>query len=82
MILGRNDNAIMIPSNAVIPQARNKQVAAYRNGIAKMVKIETGVRDSSMIQVINGLQAGDTLITTGLLFVKPESRIKLTKIVN
>jgi hypothetical protein len=35
-----------------------------------------------MIQVINGLQAGDTLITTGLLFVKPESRIKLTKIVN
>jgi membrane fusion protein, multidrug efflux system len=82
MILGRNDNAIMIPSNAVIPQARNKQVAAYRNGIATMVKIETGVRDSSMIQVINGLQAGDTLITTGLLFVKPESRIKLTKIVN
>lgn len=82
MILGRNENAIMIPSNAVIPQARNKQVAAYRNGIATMVKIETGVRDSSMIEVVTGLQAGDTVITSGLLFVKPEARIKLTKIVN
>ncbi len=82
IILGRNDLAIMIPSNAVIPQARNKQVAVYRGGVATMVKIETGVRDSSMIQVVKGLEAGDTVITSGLLFVKPESKIKLTKIVN
>jgi len=82
MILGRNDNALMIPTNSVIPQARNKQVAVYRDGIADMVPITTGVRDSTDVQVITGLHAGDTLITTGLLFVKPNARIKLTKIVN
>jgi membrane fusion protein (multidrug efflux system) len=82
MILGRNDNAFMIPSSAVIPQARNKEVALYRGGVAVMTKVETGIRDSSLIQVVNGLEAGDTLITTGLLFVKPESKIKLTKILN
>lgn len=82
MILGKNDNALMIPSNAVIPQARNKQVAVYRNGVADMVSVTTGIRDSTNIQVLSGLQAGDTLITTGLLFVKPNSKIKLTKIVN
>jgi membrane fusion protein, multidrug efflux system len=82
MILGRNDNALMIPSNSVIPQARNKQVAVYRNGIADMVAITTGARDSTDVQVLTGLKAGDTLITSGLLFVKPQSKIKLTKIVN
>jgi membrane fusion protein (multidrug efflux system) len=82
MILGRNDNAMMIPSNAVIPQARNKQVAVFRGGISAMTDITTGVRDSSMIQVTSGLNPGDTVITTGLLFVKNDSKIKLTKIVN
>jgi membrane fusion protein (multidrug efflux system) len=80
MILGRNNNAFMIPSNAIIPQARNKQVAVYRGGVAAMTDITTGVRDSSRIQVTSGLQAGDTVITTGLLFVKNDSKIKLTKI--
>jgi len=82
MILGENRNAIMIPSNAVIPQARNKQVVIYRNGMADMVAITTGIRDSSNIQVLSGLTAGDTLVTTGLLFVKPKSRLKLSNIVN
>ncbi len=82
MILGRNDHAMMIPSNAVIPQARNKQVAVYRSGMSAMTDITTGVRDSTMIQVISGLNPGDTVITTGLLFVKNDSKIKLTKIVN
>ncbi|HLO81975.1 MAG TPA: efflux RND transporter periplasmic adaptor subunit [Chitinophagaceae bacterium] len=82
MILGRNDNAMMIPSNAVIPQARNKQVAVFRGGLSAMTDITTGVRDSSMIQVTSGLNPGDTVITTGLLFVKNDSKIKLTKIVN
>ena len=82
MILGENKNAVMIPSNSVIPQARNKQVAVYRGGVANMVAITTGIRDSTNIQVLDGLVAGDTLITSGLLFVKPQSKIKLTKIVN
>lgn len=80
MILGRNDNALLVPNNAVVPQARNKQVAVYRGGLAVMTNITTGVRDSSRIQVITGLNAGDTVITSGLLFVKNDSKIKLSKI--
>lgn len=80
MILGKNDNAIMIPTDAVIPQARNKQVIVYRSGIAAFNTITTGMRDSSKIQVISGLNIGDTIITTGLLFLKPGTSVKLSKI--
>jgi membrane fusion protein (multidrug efflux system) len=82
MILGENRNAIMIPSNAVIPQARNKQVALYRGGMASMIDIDTGIRDSSNVQVLSGLKSGDTLVTSGLLFIKPGAKLKLSKIVN
>lgn len=82
MILGENRNAIMIPSNAVIPQARNKQVALYRGGMTSMIDIDTGIRDSSNVQVLSGLKAGDTLVTSGLLFIKPGTKLKLSKIVN
>jgi membrane fusion protein (multidrug efflux system) len=82
LILGRNDRAIMIPSNAIIPQARNKQVAVYRSGKASMEQVTTGIRDSSLIQVLSGLNPGDTLITTGLLFVKSGSNIRFSNLKN
>lgn len=82
IILGRNDQAVMIPSNSIIPQARNKQVAVYRGGEASMEAVTTGIRDSSRIQVVTGLKPGDTIITTGLLFVKAGSKIKFSKLTN
>lgn len=80
MILGKNDNAIMIPSDAVIPQARNKQVILYKGGKASFVNVVTGIRDSSNVQILTGVNAGDTVITTGLLFLKPGAQVKLSKI--
>ena len=70
-------NAIMIPTQAVIPQARGKKVYIYRNGIADFVEVTTGVRDSSMVQITSGLAKGDTVITTGLLGLKPDAKVIL-----
>lgn len=80
IILGRNEEAIMIPSQAIIPVARGKQVVIMKAGAPAFTPITTGVRDSTNVQVTEGLKAGDTLITTGLLFIRPESKLKLTKI--
>jgi membrane fusion protein (multidrug efflux system) len=77
--LGKNENAIMIPTVAVVPQGRKKQVYLLKNGKAIPAEITTGVRDSANIQVITGLNLGDTVITTGLLFLKPGIDVKITK---
>jgi len=79
IILGKNENAIMIPSQAIIPVARGKQVVMLKDGNVKFCNITTGVRDSSNVQVVEGISKGDTLITTGLLFIRPDSKIKITK---
>ncbi len=75
--LGSNDAALMIPTQAIIPQARNKKVIAVRNGIATMETVTTGIRDSAMVEVTTGLKAGDTVLITGLLATKPGSKVQL-----
>ncbi len=80
VILGRNENAIMIPTESVLPVSRNKQVVVYNGGKANFVSITTGIRDSTRVQVLDGLKMGDTIITTGLLFLRKDSNVKLAKI--
>lgn len=78
--LGRNDKAIMIPTVAVVPMGRKKQVYLFKDGKAAATEITTGIRDADKIQVLTGLNLGDSLITTGLLFLKQGSDVKISKV--
>jgi membrane fusion protein (multidrug efflux system) len=74
-------DALMVPSQAIIPQARGKKVAVYRNGVANFEDVETGARDSANVQVLTGLKVGDTIITTGLMSLKPGGKVELNKVI-
>src|SRR5687768_3600397 len=80
ILLGRNEEAILIPTIVVQPQGRKKLVYVYKGGKSIAVDITTGIRDSSHVQVLTGLNVGDTVITTGLLFLRPGADVKLKKI--
>ena len=73
-------NAIMIPSQAIVPQARGKKVVVYRGGSITFEDVSTGIRDSAMVQITNGLKVGDTIITTGLMSLKPNGKVVLNKV--
>ena len=73
-------NAIVLPTQAVIPQARGKKVYVYNNGVAKFVDVTTGIRDSSTVQITSGLNIGDTILVTGLLSLRPDAKVNITKI--
>jgi len=75
-----NPNAIVIPSQAIIPQARGKKVYVYNDGTAKFVDVTTGIRDSADIQITEGLKVGDTVLITGLLALKPEAKVILGRV--
>jgi len=80
LALEKSEDAIMIPNSSVLPQGRSKFVFLYKGGKAKQMEISTGVRDSTNIQVLNGITKGDTVITTGLLYLRPDVDVKLTKL--
>lgn len=73
-------NAILIPSQAIIPTTRDKKVAVLRQGKANMVTVVLGVRTADKVEIVQGLQQGDTIITTGLMQLKPGMPVKVGKL--
>jgi membrane fusion protein, multidrug efflux system len=80
LALGQKNQALMIPSQAVVPQARDKKVFVSRGGKVQSVTVKTGVRQTNMIEITDGLQSGDTIATTGILFLKPDAAVKFSKV--
>ncbi len=79
---GTNSNAILIPTQAVIPTTRDKKVALVRNGKAVLIVVQTGARTADKIEITGGLKTGDTILVTGLMQVKPDMDVKVRKIVH
>lgn len=75
------DDAILIPTEAIIPIQNGKKVFVVEKGKAKEVIIETGNRNEKEILVTSGLKIGDTLITSGIMAVRQgaEVKVNLTK---
>lgn len=73
-------NGMMIPANAIIPDARAKQVVIVKGGKAKFVEIETGVRQVGAVQVTSGLNAGDSVVVSGVLFARPNAAVKVRSV--
>jgi membrane fusion protein (multidrug efflux system) len=71
IVLGKNQEALLVPNSAIIPVGRKKQLYVYEAGKAAMREVTTGVRDSTNIQILTGIQAGDTVITSAILFLRP-----------
>ena len=78
--MGNNNKAIMIPTQAIIPEARDKKVIVYNAGLADFKTVTTGTRDSAKVEILSGLSIGDTIITTGLLSIKPGNKINLSSV--
>ncbi len=75
------ENAISIPSEALIPEMDGEKVFVYRSGKAASVKVEIGLRTASEIQITEGLKFGDTLLTTGILQLRENLPIVLDTLI-
>lgn len=81
--LSKIDNAIAIPTEALIPEMDGERVYVYKKGKAQYTKVTTGLRTESKIQITDGLNFGDTLITSGILQLRQNLPVVLdTVIVN
>jgi membrane fusion protein (multidrug efflux system) len=78
--LGGVDSALMLPTEAVIPDLKGKKVFVIRNGQAEPQKVVTGLRTDEKIQVVEGLKAGDTVVARGIMQLKPGTPVKIKEL--
>ena len=76
--LDKINDAILVPTEALIPVQNGKKVFVSVNGKAKEIMVETGTRTDKEILVLSGLKAGDTLLTSGVMTLKEETPVKVS----
>jgi membrane fusion protein (multidrug efflux system) len=78
--LEETEDALMIPTESIIPILKGQKVFVSRGGKAEEVKVETGLRSENKVQILKGLAIGDTVIATGIMQLKPGSILNISSI--
>jgi len=78
LILQSIDNAIMLPSESVVPELNGHKVFVVKDGKVNSVPVEIGIRTDRAIQITSGLNRMDTVLTSGILQVRPGLPVTVT----
>jgi membrane fusion protein, multidrug efflux system len=76
LALNTSADALTVTSNALIPSSNGYSIYIAKNNVVQAVPVEIGQRNSGSIQITNGLQKGDTVITSNLLRLVPGSHVQ------
>jgi membrane fusion protein (multidrug efflux system) len=77
MTLQTVESALTVPSEALSADARGAKVFLFRGGKAEPRPVQAGLRTDSLVQITNGLAAGDTVITSGVVQIRPGAPVTL-----
>jgi membrane fusion protein (multidrug efflux system) len=78
--LGENTQAVTVPTEAVVPDIKGQKVFIVKAGKAAAIPVITGVRESRDVEIVSGVAPGDTVVTTGVLMLKPGMAVSIKSI--
>ena len=73
-------NTLVIPSIASIAEMGQDIAFIYKGGKAQQVILTKGLRTASSVQIIEGLNIGDTLLTTGVMQLRDGMNVSITQL--
>jgi membrane fusion protein, multidrug efflux system len=77
VLLDKIPDAMIVPSESIIPQIDGEKVFVVQYGKAVSRVIRSGIRTDREVQVEKGLQVNDTVIVSGLMQIKEGSDVKV-----
>ena len=80
VLLNEKLKGIVVPTNAIIPDALSNQLVLVKDGKAVFQNVETGIRNSDAVEITEGLKVGDTVVVSGVLYVRPAGNVKIKKV--
>lgn len=80
IVLENLESSILIPTETIVPDFEGEKVFVYKNGKAASKLVISGIRTEKEIQITSGLTAGDSLIVSGIIQLKPNGPVKINKV--
>jgi membrane fusion protein, multidrug efflux system len=79
LILESIKDALMVPTQAIVPELRGQTVLLYKDGKAVSTIVQTGIRTNQRVQLTDGVNEGDTVVTSGILQIRPNVPIVISE---
>ncbi len=77
---GKGRQSIEVPTNCIVPDDKNNQVVVVKHGKANFVNVQTGIRQANVVEIMSGINVGDSVVVTGVLFARPKSNVKVRSV--
>jgi membrane fusion protein (multidrug efflux system) len=71
--------ALVVPSYALVPELKGQKIFLYKGGKAVAQSVEIGIRTVNKVEIFGNVQDGDTLITSGVLQIRPGMTVRLAE---
>ncbi len=78
LITSQDRNALVLPEEALVPQGTEQFVYRIESSKAVRVKVETGQRRDGKVEVVNGLEKGDVVVTAGQFKLREGTLVRTT----
>lgn len=65
LVLAIRENALWVPEQAIVPTTTAPFVYRVVDGKAVMTQVKTGLRRPGHVEIVDGLEAGDVVVTEG-----------------
>ncbi len=77
LITQATDDALVLPEQALVPQGDDQYVFRVADGKANRVKVVTGQRRDGMVEIVEGVAAGDLVVNAGQLKLRDGSPVTI-----
>ena len=80
VLLDKNRKAIIVPTNSIIPEGYLSQVVVIKNSKAIFKTVETNLRNANVVEITKGIELGDSIVVSGMLYVRPNTKVKIKRV--
>ncbi len=77
VLLQLKEDALIIPEQAIVPQGDSQFVFKIDDGKVKLTEVTVGMRRSGQVEIVDGLQAGDQVVTAGQLKLRDGTAVSV-----
>ncbi len=82
LTLHSNANSIMIPTQSIVPILKGQKVFVLSGDSVIERIVKTGIRTDEQIEITDGLQIGDLVVVSGVMYLKQGGKVTVTDKIN
>ena len=82
LILEQRENALVVPEQAIVPIGQKTFVYRVVDGKAAMTPVKLGLRRPGQVEIVEGVDAGDEVVTDGQLKIRDGAAVKTLPLEN